>query len=93
MQIYAVFSTLDYEHDQIVQRAKAQYTAPNVFTIPSGILVASPGETSQEVASNLGIGNDKDNFTGVVVMVNYYWGFHNKDLWEWMAARSKRNGN
>ena len=93
MQLFAIFGTIPQEHDKIVEKAKQSYGNPNVYTIAQSVIVASSGRTTQEVATSLGIGDDQNDFTGVVVQAGYYWGYHSKSLWEWMAARSKSNGN
>ena len=91
MQIFAIVGTKTEQHGEIVRLAKERYTEANVYTIPDVVFLASARETTQEVAIQLGIGDDNNNYTGVVVMVNYYWGYHSKDLWEWIAARSSIN--
>ena len=93
MQIFAVFGTRGHERAQIVQLAKDKYTEANVFELQSAIFVASDRETTQEVSVKLGIGDDGNNYSGVVIMVQYYWGFANPALWEWITARSRSNGH
>ena len=91
MQLFAIFGVRDDQRGGIVELAETRYSVPNVYSIPNGLFIASDGETTQEVCSKLGIGgteNGMRGFNGVVVMVNYYWGYHDKELWEWMVARS-----
>jgi hypothetical protein len=57
------------------------------FEIAPGQFVASaPGLTAQQVALLLG----DDNAVGRYVVFPFvnYWGFHRKDLWEWLTANA-----
>ena len=92
MQIFAVVGIRSEQRDDIVQAATRHYTEANVYPRSTVVFLASSGETTEEVSVKLGIGDDDKNYTGVVLMVNYYWGYYAKELWEWMAARSKANG-
>ena len=94
MQIFAVIGTDSEQRAEIVQSAVQAYTDANVYRVRNAVFIASSGgETTQEVSVKLGIGDDERNFTGIVVTVNYYWGFYAKELWEWLSARSRANGS
>ena len=93
MQIFAVIGMREEQRDNIVKLARDRYTTANIYIAQNAVFVASGGETTQELSVRLGIGDDKNNYTGVVIMVDYYWGYHPKELWEWIAARSKSNGS
>ena len=92
MQIFAVVGTRNDQRARLVELAKENYTDANVYDINNALFIAASGETTTEVSKKVGIGGVPGSLTGVVVMVDYYWGFHAKELWEWMAARSKANG-
>ena len=92
MNIYAVAGILNDQYDEIADRARKHYSDANVYPLPNLVFVATSGETSHELCLKLGIGDDKNNFTGVAVMAQHYWGYHEKDLWEWIAIRSRGNG-
>ena len=92
MQLFAVFGTLEREHDTISKRAANHYGEANVYEVEGGLVIAAPRDTTQEIAANLGIGDDENGFTGIVVQTSYYWGYYKKGLWEWMDARSRNNG-
>ena len=92
MNIFAVLGTRSEQRPEVIQLAQSNYSEPNVYIVQDGIFLASDGQTTQEVARQLGIGDDNNNYTGVVVMVAHYWGYHDRDLWEWIVARSKSNG-
>ncbi len=92
MQIFAVVGILDDQRAHLIQKAKQKYSKENVYVVPNAAFIASDGETTQEVSRSIGIGDDEHDFTGVVVMVQYYWGYHNKELWEWITAKSRSLG-
>ncbi len=92
MQIFAVIGILDDQRAHLIQKAKQKYSEANVYVVPNAAFIASDGETTKEVSRSIGIGDDEHDFTGVVVNVQYYWGFHNNNLWEWIVTRSKSNG-
>ena len=92
MQIFAVVGILDDQRAHVIQLAKKRYGKENVYVAPNAAFIASDGETSKEVSRNIGIGDDDYDYTGVVVMLQYYWGFHNKQLWEWITAKSRSIG-
>ena len=91
MQIFAVVGIPDKQRARVIQLAEEHYSKANVYVVPNGAFIASDGETSREVCINLGIGDDEKNLTGVVAMMQYYWGYHDKELWEWITARSRSN--
>ncbi len=92
MQIFAVVGILDDQRALVIQLAKGHYGKENVYVVPNGAFIASDGETTKEVSLNIGIGDDEHNYNGVVVMMQYYWGYHDKELWEWITAKSRSVG-
>ena len=92
MQIFAVVGIIDDQRAHLIQQAKEKYTKANVYEVPNGLFIASDGETTEEVSANIGIGANNNAYSGVVVMVQYYWGYHDSKLWEWITARSRSNG-
>lgn len=91
MQIFAIIGTRDNQRDSIIRLAKAKYTDANVFVAQDANFIAPDGETTQEVCIRLGIGDDENDYTAVVIAVQYYWGFHSPQLWEWITAKAKSN--
>ena len=60
---------------------------PRHFEIAHGqYVVAAINLTAQQVAQELGPNGEVGNF--VVFSVAGYWGFHRKDLWEWLTLNS-----
>ena len=92
MQIFAVVGILDDQRAHVIQLAKEHYGKENVYVVPNGAFIASDGETTKEVSLKLGIGDESKAYSGIVVMVQYYWGYHNKELWEWITAKSRSAG-
>ena len=44
------------------------------------------GGTSESLAKTLGFSTHTDKISGVVLRINDYYGFANKDLWEWLYS-------
>lgn len=93
MQLFAVLGLEETEQGKVLNLAKTTYANENIYTLEHGFIVASSGETTQEVAQKLGIGDDTNNYIGVVIQTSFYWGYHSRALWEWMNARAKGNGD
>ena len=53
---------------------------------PGQFVMVAPDVTSRQVSETLGPLTDNDRF--VVFTVAGHWGFHRKDLWEWLSVRS-----
>ena len=92
MQIFAVVGTRDSQRDSIIHLAKAKYADANIFVAGNAVFIATDGETTQDICVKLGIGDKKNDYTGITIPVQHYWGFHNPQLWEWLTARSRSNG-
>lgn len=55
---------------------------------PQTWLVYAPGQTTQQVLTKLGSGNGEDGRI-IVTGVSGYFGWHVRDLWEWIESRGK----
>jgi hypothetical protein len=49
-------------------------------------VVSTPGPTAHSVSDQLGTGLEVGNY--VVFSVAGYWGYHDKNLWEWLTLNS-----
>ena len=83
MQVFAVFAVSDLP----AVSAKAEQHYPGQFYVVDSqtIFVATLSQTTQDVGTNLGFGEEGQ--LGIVVPVTSYWGRHQPYLWEWIAAR------
>lgn len=53
---------------------------------PGQFVASAPNLTSQQVGEKLGPNGQVGQF--VIFAVAGHWGFHRKDLWEWLAVRA-----
>ncbi len=89
MQVFAAFSLADPA--SVRKCANEQYSGDWYETEQGAFFIATSGETTRQVASKIGLGDDAAE-TGVVVPVTSYWGRHNRELWEWISVKMSANG-
>jgi len=71
--------------DARLQTAVAKlFPAKNFEIAPGQFVVSAAGLTASQVSANLG--DDTKVGQYVVFAVAGYWGYHRKDLWEWLTA-------
>jgi hypothetical protein len=89
MPLYALISPTD---NPALEKAVEDKFKDKFFKVAPGQFVVWPDSaTTQEVAAQLGIpGNSAGLGIVLVLAVSNYTGWHNRDLWEWLAAQSKR---
>ena len=88
MKIFAVVGTDDPDQRAAIV-ATAERSYDSIYDVSGVLFVAvESDETTAEVARKLGIGDDKKLFHGIVIDATFNWGFHDKELWEWMRAKS-----
>ena len=88
MQVFAVFGV--NPSGRFAENLESTYPG-NYFKVDeNAFLVAANGETSQEVSDKLGIGAGDSGVAGVVIPVYNFWGFHDRQTWEWLAAHESR---
>ena len=91
-----VFAMFDVNNRARVQK-RLEESFPDDF-LPVGsqaFLVAASGITTRQLADRLGLSTPNSlqpSQTGIVVPVTTYWGLHNTDVWEWIAAKTQANG-
>ncbi len=91
MQIFVVVGLSDAQRPDVLRRANSHYNPENVRNLDDGFFIAVDGKTTSEICKDLGF-DGAGRISGVVLMAGYYYGWHNAELWEWMAARAKSNG-
>ncbi|MDE0308810.1 MAG: hypothetical protein OXI60_03120 [Acidiferrobacterales bacterium] len=47
-------------------------------------------DLTAEISDMVGM-NDDEKITGIVISVEWYDGWHNNTLWEWLARKEKKN--
>lgn len=89
MPLYALISPHD---NPALEKAVEEKFKERFFKAAPGQFIISPdAATTQQVADELGIpGNKAGLGTVMVLAIANYTGWHDRNLWEWMAAQSKR---
>jgi hypothetical protein len=78
----------------VIQTGIEKHFPDNFYAIEKGKwLVATPLVTAKQVSDKIGITNDQDTneITGLVFRMAGYFGQADKDIWEWIAAKSTRS--
>ena len=87
MAIFAIVGVgdPDYVHDRLKEHfPEAFYVAGNhVF------FVATDNFTTRQVAERLGLSGETDEIRGVVLLVTSFYGYHDRDLWEWIQVKHR----
>lgn len=93
MQVFAVFAVK--EKTRVQEGLREHYPDQHRVVGNAAYLVATKDETTREVATKLGLGDEIEGRTvtsGIVVRVASYWGRGNRDMWEWISVRQRSNG-
>lgn len=86
MQVFAVFGMTD--RVGVSKRAQRMYPDNYRQIDDAAFLVATRGQTTQDVAARLGV--DKER--GIVVSMDAYYGFQDRGIWEWIDLKANDNG-
>ena len=89
MNMYAVI-LLDDEEEPGVAANTLRAIDPSVYEhyAPRGLYFVRFGCTAQQLAERMGFATKHDThpIRGVVLGVSQYFGFANRDLWNWMGS-------
>ena len=92
MQVFAVFSVRDPSR---VKAGIVKHYRDNHYDTGNDVFfIATSGETTRQVATKLGLGDDNADgvTTGIIIPVMSYWGRHSSELWEWISVKQNANG-
>ena len=90
-----VFLAIKVQNPRLVEEKIAGRYAGSCYQIDdSTFLIATEGETTRQVATNIGLGDgEPENVTsGIVMPVTSYWGRYDPDLWDWINVMQRSNG-
>ena len=93
MQIFAVFAVTD---ETLVQKWLDDHYPDQFWRVGnSAYFLATKDETTREVATKLGLGDQLGGqriTSGIVIPVSSYHGRGDSDMWEWIAVKRRSNG-
>ena len=87
MQVFAVF---DVSNPEVVSRNLQLFHMGNFFVTNNTFFVAASGTTTRQLAESIGFADGGGVNQGIVISVSSYWGRHDPELWEWIAAQMAR---
>lgn len=93
MQVFAVFAV---KSPTRVREGLDEHYGNQYRVVENGVyLLATKDETTREVATKIGLGDeqeDREGTSGIVVPVTSYWGRGDPNMWEWIAVKRRANG-
>ena len=93
MQVFAVFAVKD---ETRVRKGLEDHYPDQFWKVGnSAYFLATKDETTREVATKLGLGDQiggQGVTSGIVIPVSSYHGRGDSDMWEWIAVRRRSNG-
>jgi len=83
MAVFAIIA--EKAHPELDTIVEQRY--PDHFQLQSGQwLIATKGETSQQVSDQIGLKGGKLG-RAIVLSVNDYYGYHRRTAWEWLKTK------
>ena len=89
MKIFVAFNISDVE---LVRNKLIKNYNGNFYDDGSSFFIATEGETTRQLATKIGLGEEEPSTRGIVVPVTVFWGRYNPEVWEWIIAKQRTNG-
>ena len=89
MQVFVAFNISD---PALVRRKLEQRYSGRYYDDDNTFFVATEGETTRQLASKIGLGDEEPATSGIVIPVINYWGRYNSEVWEWISVKLSANG-
>ena len=84
----ALFAIIAPSGSDVLTAAVQRAFPDDYFVIAPGQFAVSVSDgTTQEVAQRVGVKGEVGHF--MVFPLSNWWGWHRKDVWEWLSARAK----
>ncbi len=89
MQVFVAFniSKLALVKERIQKNYHDKY-----YEDGNSFFVATDGETTRQVATKIGLGDEEPTSLGIVVPITNYWGRYKSEVWEWINVKLNANG-
>ena len=93
MQVFAVFAVKSQSR---VREGLDEHYGNQYHIVGNGVyLLATKDETTREVATKIGLGDEIEGrkvTSGIVVPVTSFWGRGDPNIWEWITVKRRSNG-
>jgi hypothetical protein len=84
MAIFAIIAPTGTGDQRLQAAVQRVFPSKNFEFAPGQFVASTPGLTAAQVVQNIGSNEEVGSY--VVFSVAGYWGYHRKDLWEWLTA-------
>jgi hypothetical protein len=81
----SIFYVSAFSSPEVIESALKNSTFPYIEAIQGQWIISFKG-TSEELSNMLGISDNKNGLSAIVLSVSGYWGFAPNNLWEFMTA-------
>ena len=89
MQVFVAFNISD---PSLVKSKLEQRYSGRYYDDDRTFFIATEGETTRQLASNIGLGDEEPATSGIVIPVTSFWGRYNSEVWEWISVKLNANG-
>ena len=84
----AIFAIVGVANPDLVKDRLEKHFAGSIYVAGERVFfVAAAGRTTREIGEMAGLSPETDATRGIVLSVTSYWGFHDRELWEWMQVK------
>ncbi len=87
MAIFAVVGVAepDYIHDRLTEHFPESFYVAGHRTF----FVSTDSFTTRQIAEKVGLSGETGDVRGIVLLVTSYYGYHDRDLWEWIQVNHR----
>ena len=89
MQVFVAFNIS--EPTLVREKVKKHYNS-DFYEDDNCFFLATDGETTRQVATKIGLGDEEPTTLGVVIPITTYWGLYKQEVWEWINVKLNANG-
>ena len=86
-----VFVASNISDPALVRSKLEQRYSDSYFDDDNTFFVATEGETTRQLASKIGLGDEEPATSGIVIPVTSFWGRYNSEVWEWISVKLSAN--
>ena len=90
MQVFVAFNISD--PSLVRSKLEQRYSGRYYYDDDRTFFIATEGETTRQLASNIGLGDEEPATSGIVMPVTTFWGRYNSEVWEWISVKLSANG-
>lgn len=89
MQVFVAFNI---SNPSLVRSNLEKRYSDRYYDDGNSFFIATDGETTRQLASNIGLGDEEPATSGIVIPVTTFWGRYDSEVWEWISVKLNANG-